>query len=359
MSQSLVDKLETRDKEVLRTLARLRYLRTAQLVGTLFSCDEVARRRMRHLAGLNLVRTHTRGLPPGCGYHAWRLSGEGVVAVQRSFPEETVPDGLSERLGGGSLANPHHREALIRIYLALIAGERPAVAPGDNESARALARAFRARANAFSWAADGDVTLRYVTTKKNAAGEARAEEWVIPDATVLPAERQVRLFVELDRSTHKRAQVRDSLRRYRRYFKEAYAGTFPDGRTPYVLLIAPSAARQRSLAAIGLEVFGSHDQCGAVVETEAVARLADLIGLPALVAPEPAVAVVADAPPAAAPPELAAFRETADVTYRALKDYRRHLKEYMQLIDPDFDFPPPVMDALRRLYTAAYGEVSP
>lgn len=341
----LLDRLELRDREVLRTLARLRYVTTRQLIGTLFPSDDVARRRLKLLSGLNLVRPHTHGLPPGCAYHAWRLTADGVQLVHRAFPSEPVPDGLVERLAEGSLANAHHREALVRLYLLLVVGARSTVAPRDPAGARAWARLVRTRAEQFTWAADGDVVLRYATVKPNAAGAPAAEEWVIPDATVVPTKPALRLFVELDRSTHKRARVRDALRRYKRFFAEGYGASFPDQRTPHIVLVVPSEARRRNLTAVAADVFATAERCTVLTEDQAPRWMAQALGLPELTPPE-TTREAGDEGAIGGALELAA----RDV-YTTLHSYRRELR----IADPAFDFPAPVKDALRRLHVAAFG----
>src|SRR5262245_42589301 len=73
--------LETSDYEILRTMARLHFLTSAEVIGTFFTSEFAGYRRLRKLAGLNLVKRHTKGAPPRSNYCAWRLSGAGIEAV--------------------------------------------------------------------------------------------------------------------------------------------------------------------------------------------------------------------------------------------------------------------------------------
>src|SRR5215475_13826852 len=101
-------KLETRDVEILRALLRVRYLTSRQLNAAFFSCPRVGRRRIQRLSEHDLIRPHTKGLPPELRYTAWRLTARGLDAVVHEFPDEPVPDGLLDRVASGSLHYAHH-----------------------------------------------------------------------------------------------------------------------------------------------------------------------------------------------------------------------------------------------------------
>src|SRR5262249_1692286 len=103
-------RLGVRDLEILRTLARLRYVTGRQLRARFFSYDDFGRKRLKKLSSQDFIRPHTKGLPAQCGYSAWRLTPRGVELVAREFPDERLPDGIVERLAEGSLLNLEHRE---------------------------------------------------------------------------------------------------------------------------------------------------------------------------------------------------------------------------------------------------------
>jgi hypothetical protein len=122
---------------------------------------------------------------------------------------------------------------------------------------------------------------------------------------------------------------------------------------PHIVIIVPSEARRRSLAAVAVEIFGANqDRCTTLVESESAAWLSEAIGLPSGEAEAPALeAAEASAEEGDADELRAAARET----YTRLLAFRKELKNYMHSIDPEFDFPAPVKDALRRLHETAFG----
>jgi hypothetical protein len=199
--------LETRDYEILRTLARLHFVTSAEVIGTFFTSEFAGYRRLRKLAGLNLVKRHTKGAPPRSNYCAWRLSGAGIEAVARAFPDEPIPDGLEDKLARQSLYNLEHREAVSRLYLDVIRGdERP---QGSScAEVRAWIARLRNRAGRFNWRSDGSVVLTF----RDLGDRCR----IIPDAVATtPAHR---LFIELDRSTKSLPRIEENLREYRAFF---------------------------------------------------------------------------------------------------------------------------------------------
>jgi hypothetical protein len=238
--------IQPRDLEILRTLARLRYVRSRDLKLAFFASDDAARQRLRVLARLDLIRLHTRGLPSGSTYHAWRLSSRGVDVVGRQL-REPVPDGLAELLVQGSLAHLDHREELTRVYVELVRG---ASDPPDERlvAIRAWARRLASRAAQFLLIPDGDVELRYRLGGK--------VERVVPDATLVSERRQVRAFLELDRSNKTLGRLRETLTRYWHFCQAPYAAAFPDGFAPAVVFVVHSAARARSVSSLCREVLG-------------------------------------------------------------------------------------------------------
>src|SRR5262245_47904590 len=116
-NRMMMDYLQRRDLEILRTLARLRNMTTKEIVAGFFATPTVGRRRIRRLSGLDLVASHRKGVPDDLQYYAWRLTPRGLDVVAEAFPDEPFPDGLAERLADGSLRNIEHRQQLSRLYL--------------------------------------------------------------------------------------------------------------------------------------------------------------------------------------------------------------------------------------------------
>lgn len=231
--------LHVRDLEILRTLARVRYLTTRQVATFFFACPRVARRRLQRLSERDLIAPHRKGIPSMTPYSAWRLTTRGLAITARAFPEEHLSDRLVERVTHGSLHNLEHRDALARLYLDLVAPVRPddRQTPGDM---RRWAKDVRARAAAIRWQSDGDLVLRarYLGNSFD----------VIPDATVTSTRQKVRVFVEMDRSTKALGRIRTTVERYESLIRMDYARTFPDGFTPVVLFVVPSTARKAHIA---------------------------------------------------------------------------------------------------------------
>ena len=56
----LLDYLQRRDLEILRTLGRTRYLTTKEIVAGFFATPQVGRRRVRRLSALDLIAAHRK-----------------------------------------------------------------------------------------------------------------------------------------------------------------------------------------------------------------------------------------------------------------------------------------------------------
>src|SRR5258708_5564236 len=144
----LVDCLQRRDLEILRTLARLRYMTTKEIVAGFFATPTVGRRRIRRLSGLDLIASHRKGASDAQQCYAWRLTARGLDVVAGAFPDEPIPDGLAQRLAAGNLRNIEHRQEVSRLYLGFLAGE---VGPMPEEakvaSMRTVVDSLRARAS--------------------------------------------------------------------------------------------------------------------------------------------------------------------------------------------------------------------
>src|SRR5262245_47653751 len=114
-----------RDLEILRTVARLKYVTSRELRNAFFSYEDAGRKRLKILSGQDLIRPHRKGLPGHLSYYSvWRLSARGLRAVRREFPKEEIPDGVIERAAERSLYNIEHRERTSAVYLDLISSDR-------------------------------------------------------------------------------------------------------------------------------------------------------------------------------------------------------------------------------------------
>jgi hypothetical protein len=264
------DSLQRRDWEILRTICRLRYVTTQEIIATFFSTPSVGRRRLRRLSGLDLITPHRKGVPAVLPYYAWRLTSRGLDAVAAGFPDEPIPDGLAERLADASLHNLDHRAALTRLYLGLLAAatDRTAAEP-DLAAVRAAVDALRARGNQFWWQPDGDVVLR---CKK--LGE---DVQIVPDATVCGRHRSVRIFVELDRSTRGLTRIAENLDRYAWVLGHAYKDIFPDGRSALLLYVVRSEGRRAGIAELAGRVIGTASPWAVLPEKAAVRWLEEAV----------------------------------------------------------------------------------
>ena len=244
----LVDCLQRRDLEILRTLARLRYMTTKEIVAGFFATPTVGRRRIRRLSSLDLIASHRKGGSDALQCYAWRVTSRGLDVVAEGFPDEPFPDGLVERLAEGSLRNIEHRQQLSRLYLGFLAGEAgPMPEEAKVASMRAVVDSLRARASQVWWRADGDVVLRFT--------KLGVDTQIVPDATVCGRHREVRIFVELDRSTRELARIEENLERYAWFLAHVHGEQFPDQRTPGLLYVVRSHGRKASLDALARRIL--------------------------------------------------------------------------------------------------------
>ena len=242
--------LETRDHEILRTLARLRFLSSAEIIATFFSSTQAGFRRIKRLKDLNLVKRHTLGVPPRSNYGAWRLTGAGIAVIHRALPNELLLEGLEERVARQSLFDPEHREALSRLYLELVSGGREeALDRASNDGVRKWTARVRGRADQIEWQADGDVVLAY--------RELTTDYRVVPDATATAIRQPVRLFLELDRSTKTLGRIQENLERYASYLSAPYAQVFSDRKRPWVVYVVRSEARRGNIEKLARRVLGN------------------------------------------------------------------------------------------------------
>jgi len=241
--------IQPRDVEILRTLVRLRYLTSREIVAAFFTSNDVGTRRVRALSKMDLIRPHTNGVPTRFQYSAWRVTAEGLALVQKEFPQEPVPDGLLERLTEGSLTNVHHREALSRVYLEFLTRtSEQAPAEPDVAAVRARVTAIRARASSVLWEPDGAVILR----QELLGGKVQQ---IVPDATMTSLAEPVRVFLELDRSTKTLPRIEECFERYKRFARGSYDATYPDTKAPWVVFVVPSRARRASVAEVARRVL--------------------------------------------------------------------------------------------------------
>jgi hypothetical protein len=304
--------LQKRDLEILRTIGRLRYVATQEIVATFFATPSAGRRRLRRLSGLDLIATHRKGVPERLPYYAWRLTSRGLDVVAEAFPDELFPDGLAERLADGSLHNLDHRGALTRLYLALVAATvGPMPDDADLASMRVVVDAIWARAAQLWWQPDGDVVLRF--------RKLAEDTQVVPDATICGRYRAVRIFVELDRSTRGLSRIAENLERYAWFLRHSYARTFPDGRAASLLYVVRSAGRRAGIAEHAGRILGE-SACWAVHEEKEAAKWLEATLMdPAQEAPPPPAATTGDDP-------ADAFAQAARTVYGWARGHAEELR---------------------------------
>lgn len=318
-----------RDLEILRTLARLRYVTTRELNAVFFGSDRNGRRRLQSLHEVDLIRPHARGLPPRSQYSAWRLTLDGVRLVSEAFPDELLPPRLGERLAAAHLGQIEHREAVSRIYLELVAGEaeRPDE-DADPAAVRARSTWLRERASQVWWQAEGDVVLP----------RALDQGPLVPDATICGRHRAVRVFVEVDRATLALGRLATTFDRYRTFLRDGYAATFPDRRAAVLLLVVQSAGRQRAVAELATRHLGDLVPWGVVLEGQTTAFLEEhLLDRTRLPVPQAAAA-------SRVLPREESLRAVAKDMYRWVRAYQEGLRAEGQ------ELPSDGRSLMRRLY---------
>jgi hypothetical protein len=161
----------------------------------------------------------------------------GLQVLDREFPTEAWRAESVDRAAENSLHAIEHREQLSRVYLDLVtAGRFSAAVP---ETSREDVAHMRQRANQFTWQPDGDVVLLFTDCGENIR--------IVPDAVVTSIKRQIRLFVECDRSTKTLKRIRDDLKSYDQYYKRSYREEFPDGCKPALVYVVRSEARRATV----------------------------------------------------------------------------------------------------------------
>jgi hypothetical protein len=245
-----------RDREILRTLARVKVLSTAMVQGTLFSHKRVAQRRFAHLASAGLIARHSRGLPQaetGGVPHYWRLTPLGASAVEYHFPDEGDVAAVAERAQSLSLRNHEHQGMVAGLYLRLIA---------DKDFAEVRRKAGRLR---FV----GD----YETSLSCDRGGTRRR--LVPDAVLTTRDPDaVRVFVELDRSTESHKRIEEVVRSYAAcMWQGTYAEAFSDGKRPRLLYVTKTRARRERLTTTLRRVETGEFPVEVVTDVEAPERL--------------------------------------------------------------------------------------
>jgi hypothetical protein len=229
---------EPRDLEILRTVARLRYVTTPQIERVFFTHARIARRRMQILAEQKLVHLHQRGLPPRTPWGAWRITQRGIGRVLDAFPEEVLPDNLAELVAEGSLLNFEEHAVGAQLYLDVLA---PKVSfPFDGSRVmfcRWWSLQVSRRASAVGWARKGAVKLRGINFQ------------VIPDATLAAPARKTRVFIYFDAPWTRARWVAEQLRRHDVLapFQHPADHLFGDGCAPSFLFITKNAYRVRDV----------------------------------------------------------------------------------------------------------------
>jgi hypothetical protein len=201
------------------------------------------------MAGIrSLIKRHVKGVPPQLGYSAWRLTARGVGAVLDAFPSEPIQEGFDDRLAGLSLVDIDHREAITRLYLDLICGDRSELTEAPSwQAVQQWIAAVHDRASRFSWQPDGAVVLRY----RDLGDDYR----IVPDATITSTRKRVRFYLELDRSNKGLSRIKENLKCYDTFTRELDAKVFQDGKVPWVIYVVPSTARRDSVAKLARETL--------------------------------------------------------------------------------------------------------
>lgn len=302
---------------------------TREITRGFFPAEDVTRRRLRRLAGWDLIRSHRKGLDASVRYEAWRLTAVGLDLVTEEFHDELVPDGLCDRLAEGTLLHINHREAVSRVYLGLLHGREGSIEPGGWTAVNGQIARLRARASKFTWQADGDVTLRYHTLVE--------EQQVVPDATITARHQPARVFVEVDRSTKALARIGSVMERYRRFVTTEYPRTFPDGKKAIVLFVVRSAARRDGIARLAERTLPPVAWVS-LLESDATAWLEEqVLGA----APKPdREEPIKEAPD----PRLEPLRNLTTEVYRWARGYQK------QLLGEGRDLPREGQVILRRLF---------
>ncbi len=134
----LVDCLQRRDLEILRTLARLRYMTTKEIVTGFFATPTVGRRRIRRLSGLDLIASHREGASvkqlaggalkvfacrPRAPLFGVRRAGDRVDDRRLRVARLDIPG----RVSGTSGPTRHSRGWRCRSVRAWFAAGRPAI----------------------------------------------------------------------------------------------------------------------------------------------------------------------------------------------------------------------------------------
>ncbi len=241
-------KLEIRDLEILRTLARVHFASSAELNAAFFSSESAGHRRLKKLADLDLVKRHIKGIPPRLAYFAWRLTARGVGSVLDEFTEEAIPEGLDDRLANQSLVDIEHREAITRVYLALVCGDQSERLKEPSwQAVQQWIAAVRQRTGQLHWHPDGTVVLRY--------RDLGQDHRVVPDVTITSSAKRLRLYVELDRSNKPLSRIKENLERYDGYIRQAHGTLHADGNEPWVVYLVRSKARREHVAKLAKAVL--------------------------------------------------------------------------------------------------------
>ncbi len=233
------------DKEILRSLCRLKVIQARDTVGSLFEIDRTA---FRHFAGLRksgLIVAHQHGLPASHSAHRpgyYRLTRDGFEAAIRLFPGEAhLRDGVA-RARCLSLRNHEHHDGLVHLYKRTVAGTTAA------ETIR--------HADQIRYWGDGDLRLK---------GRTAISTWEIaPDAVFEAIDGSRRILIEFDRSTKSRTRVLKDVSRYLAYGNSA---GIPTSSLMYVTATsrrAQSLGESFRLLPRGRLVLASFDVTGAV-----------------------------------------------------------------------------------------------
>ncbi len=237
-----------RDLEILRALARVRFLTKWEIAENFFTDGCPVKERIGRLANRHLIRCHRRGVAASHGYSAWCLTTAGIKAVLDAFPNEQIPSGLDQRLQSQPLIDLEHREAISRVYFNLLRSESSeGFEHGSQDEVEEWVDRVR-RADQLQWQSDGDVVIQL----NKESGEVR----LVPDATVTAPAKRVRLFIEFDRSNKGLSRIEEHLSRYAFFLRSGYTRRYADGFAPWVVFVVKSEGRRVGIARLAERLLG-------------------------------------------------------------------------------------------------------
>ena len=242
-------RMQQRDLEMLRTLARLQFVSSVELVNAFFPSPKAGLRRLKKLGDLELIARHTKGATLE-HFFAWRLTKRGIAALVREYPNEPIQEGFDERLTGLNLGDGYDRGVFNELYLALVCDRRGPAEMGSSspgwQELRKWTAAVRLRASAIEWNPRGSLCFEW----RNLLGQTFR---LMPDATVV--NRAERFFLELDQSQRPRSRIEEQLRLYAGFLNGPYTHRYRDGKRAVLVFLAHSEARRDQIYQIAQALY--------------------------------------------------------------------------------------------------------